>query len=201
MKIKTKVEQYKRLLAIAEAGLFYGKDRFDEERYQELKSIALSLLSDGEKEIEEQLTFILEKNEGYPTPKVDVRAFIKQENKILLVEDHHTKEWALPGGFAEIGYSPKENIEKEVKEETGLTVRVDQLLAIFDTNARKDLPQAFQYYKVIFGCSVIEGSFVANNETSNSAFFALDDLPALSQKRTTEEQLTILANGILPYFD
>lgn len=197
----TKSEQYKRLLAIAEAGLFYGKDPFDEERYQELKSIALSLLSNGDKEIEERLEFILEQNEGYPTPKVDVRAFIKQEDKVLLVEDSNTKEWALPGGFAEIGYSPKENIGKEVKEETGLTVTVDQLLAIFDTNTRKDIPQAFQYYKVIFECSIIEGSFITNNETSNSAFFALDDLPTLSQKRTTEEQLTILAKGNLPYFD
>jgi len=197
----TKNEKYKRLLAIAEAGLFYGKDPFDEERYQELKSIALSLLSNGDKEIEERLELILEQNEGYPTPKVDVRAFIKQEDKVLLVEDSHTKEWALPGGFAEIGYSPKENIEKEVKEETGLTVTVDQLLAIFDTNTRKDIPQAFQYYKVIFGCSIIGGSFITNNETSNSAFFALDDLPILSQKRTTEEQLAILAKGNLPYFE
>lgn len=65
----TKIEQYKRLLAIAEAGLFYGKDPFDEERYQELKSIALSLLSNGEKEIEEQLAFILDQNEGYPHQK------------------------------------------------------------------------------------------------------------------------------------
>lgn len=113
--IKTSFEQYKRLLAIAEAGLYYAKDPFDQERYEEMKSISLSLLSQDQDEIKKKITFSLEKEEGYPTPKVDVRAYIKKEGKVLLIEDKQTKEWALPGGFAEIGRSPKENIQKEVK--------------------------------------------------------------------------------------
>ncbi|OTP11198.1 hypothetical protein A5844_001332 [Enterococcus sp. 10A9_DIV0425] len=199
--IKTSFEQYKRLLAIAEAGLYYAKDPFDQERYEEMKSISLSLLSQDQDEIKKKITFSLEKEEGYPTPKVDVRAYIKKEGKVLLIEDKQTKEWALPGGFAEIGRSPKENIQKEVKEETGLTVTVDRLLAVFDTDLRKDVPQVFQYYKLVFSCSVLDGSFIENIETSSSGFFSLEDLPRLSEKRTTEEQLMILERENLPYVE
>ena len=110
------LEQYKRLLSIAEAGIFYGKDAFDKERYEELKEIALTLISDVGNEPIEKLENIVSANEGYPTPKIDVRAYIKEGNKILLVEDFPTKEWALPGGYAEIGLTPKESIIKEVFE-------------------------------------------------------------------------------------
>jgi ADP-ribose pyrophosphatase YjhB (NUDIX family) len=184
-------EKYQRLLAIADAGLYYGKDVYDQERYQEMKKIVLELM-DQSIATTEKLELILDRNEGYPTPKVDVRAFICKENKVLLVEDIHTKEWSLPGGYAEIGVSPKENIIKEVLEETGLTVEVDKLCGVFDTNLRKDIPQLFQYYKLVFGCSIKEGAFVPNSETTASGFFSLAELPPLSVKRTTKEQLMIL---------
>lgn len=195
------LEMYRRLLAIAEAGLYYGKDEFDKERYQELKKLSLELLSRVGRESVAELFQLTEQNEGYPTPKVDVRAYIKQEDKVLLVEDKKTKEWALPGGYAEVGLSPKENIQKEVLEETGLIVQVDELLGIFDTNLRKDIPQVYQYYKLIFSCSIIEGSFVENNETSNMDFFALDNLPKLSVKRTTREQLEYSQKQKNTYFE
>ena len=126
--------QYKRLLSIAEAGLYYGKDVYDKERYQEIKELALHLMSTVVDQDAAALTLLTEKNEGYPTPKVDVRALIQKDEKILLVEDSLTKEWSLPGGYAEIGLTPRENIKKEVLEETGLLVEVKELRAIFDTN-------------------------------------------------------------------
>ena len=136
--------QYKRLLSIAEAGLYYGKDVYDKERYQEIKELALHLMSTVVDQDAAALTLLTEKNEGYPTPKVDVRALIQKDEKILLVEDSLTKEWSLPGGYAEIGLTPRENIKKEVLEETGLLVEVKELRAIFDTNLRPDIPQVFQ---------------------------------------------------------
>lgn len=195
------LQKYKRLLALAEAGLFYGNDEFDKERYQELKDIALDLLLNISDESLENLENLFDKNEGYPTPKIDVRAYIKWNNKVLLVEDIKTKEWSLPGGYAEIGSSPKENIVREVFEETGLNVTVDKLLAVFDTDLREDLPQLFQYYKMIFSCTIVNGSFQDNLETSNIGFFNVNDLPKLSEKRTTKEQLVILENGTTTYCD
>ena len=186
--------QYKRLLSIAEAGLYYGKDVYDKERYQEIKELALHLMSTVVDQDAAALTLLTENNEGYPTPKVDVRALIQKDEKILLVEDSLTKEWSLPGGYAEIGLTPRENIKKEVLEETGLLVEVKELRAIFDTNLRPDIPQVFQYYKLVFECEVLAGDFIKNSETSNSDYFALNELPKLSIKRTTKEQLKQLVN-------
>lgn len=191
------LEQYRRLLSLAKAGLVYGKDSFDKERYHEIHAISLSLISQLGKETKSELHQLTEQDEGYPTPKIDVRAFIKKEDRILLVEDFHTKKWSLPGGFAEVGLSPKENIIKEVYEETGLKVESPELIAIFDTNLRKDIPQFYQYYKMIFLCTVNqekEKVFKANIETSDIGYFSLENLPSLSKKRTTKKQLEILNN-------
>ncbi|OTN75722.1 hypothetical protein A5886_000798 [Enterococcus sp. 8G7_MSG3316] len=183
------LKQYQRLLSIAEAGLFYGKDVYDMERFQELKELALTLLSQAVDEDIATLKVYLDQHDGYPTPKVDVRALIRKGNQVLLVQDSHTKEWSLPGGYAEVGLTPKENIQKEVLEETGLTVAVGPLRAIFDTNLREDIPQLFQYYKLVFACDVLSGEFAANSETIQSGYFGLEALPPLSVKRTTKEQL------------
>lgn len=69
----------------------------------------------------------------YPTPKVDVRGVVLNETKqILLVKERLDGKWTIPGGWAEIGISPKENLLKEMKEETGLEVNADRLLAVFN---------------------------------------------------------------------
>ncbi|MBM6614762.1 NUDIX hydrolase [Desemzia sp. RIT804] len=193
------LEQYRRLLSIAEAGIYYGKDVFDKERYEELKEISLKLIREVGNEPLEKLENIVASNEGYPTPKIDVRAYIKKGNKVLLVEDLPTKEWALPGGYAEVGLTPKESIIKEVMEETGLTVDECELVAVFDTNLRKDIPQLFQYYKLVFYCTVTDGVFKENIETSDADFFDLENLPKLSQNRTTKEQLIELSNNTSIY--
>ena len=124
-----KLAQYKRLLALSQAGLYYGKDVFDKERFEEIRTISLELISEIGKETFEEIKALTTIGEGHPTPKVDVRAYIK-DGKVLLIEDKRTKEWSLPGGFAEIGLSPEENVRKEVYEETGLTVETTQLRAV-----------------------------------------------------------------------
>ncbi|UDE96240.1 NUDIX hydrolase [Carnobacterium viridans] len=196
------LEHYRRLLSIAEAGLFYGEDLFDKERYEELQELSLKLISNLSNEPIKKLKNIVDSNEGYPTPKIDVRGYIKKNDKILLVEDAKTKKWAMPGGYAEVGLSPKENVIKEVLEETGLIVESCELIAVFDTNLRKDIPQMFQYYKLVFNCIVNDdGLFKENIETSDMDFFTLDNLPSLSLDRTTKEQLIKLSTSTKVYFD
>ncbi|SDQ09414.1 ADP-ribose pyrophosphatase YjhB, NUDIX family [Carnobacterium viridans] len=200
--IDSYLEHYRRLLSIAEAGLFYGEDLFDKERYEELQELSLKLISNLSNEPIKKLKNIVDSNEGYPTPKIDVRGYIKKNDKILLVEDAKTKKWAMPGGYAEVGLSPKENVIKEVLEETGLIVESCELIAVFDTNLRKDIPQMFQYYKLVFNCIVNDdGLFKENIETSDMDFFTLDNLPSLSLDRTTKEQLIKLSTSTKVYFD
>jgi ADP-ribose pyrophosphatase YjhB (NUDIX family) len=190
----------RRMLAISQAGLAYAKDRFDVERYQDLHDLTVKQLAELTDRSTETIQGFLQNESGYPTPKVDVRAFIRQQDQVLLVADA-TGHWALPGGFAEVGWTPKANVIKEVHEECGLAVTVSALRSIYDTALRPDIPQVFQYYKLIFACEINSGNFETNSETVGMAWFSLDQLPPLSLKRTTPEQLKQLFASPELYID
>ena len=179
-----------RMLAITDTGLTYTKDPFDRERYEDLRQILWSVLQDQTELNQEELTAILKPTGSYATPLMDVRAWIVQDQKICLVRGQGEDTWALTGGFGEVGYSPKENIRKEVQEETGFSVEVGSLLAIFDTN-RFQL-QNKQYVKFVFDCQLLDGRFQENQEVAELGFFNIDNLPPLSEKRITKEQMDIL---------
>ena len=179
-----------RMLAITDTGLTYTKDPFDRERYEDLRQILWSVLQDQTELDQEELTAILKPTGSYVTPLIDVRAWIVQDQKICLVRGQGEDTWALHGGFGEVGYSPKENIRKEVQEETGFSVEVGSLLAIFDTN-RFQL-QNKQYVKFVFDCQLLDGRFQENQEVAELGFFDISALPPLSEKRITKEQMEIL---------
>ncbi|WP_250307606.1 NUDIX hydrolase [Streptococcus sp. Marseille-Q3533] len=179
-----------RMLAITDTGLTYTKDPFDRERYEDLRQILWSLLQDQTELNQEELTAIFQPSGSYATPLMDVRAWIVQDQKICLVRGQGEDTWALPGGFGEVGYSPKENIRKEVQEETGFFAEVGSLLAIFDTN-RFQL-QNKQYAKFVFDCQLLDGRFQENQEVAELGFFDIVSLPPLSEKRITKEQMDIL---------
>ena len=179
-----------RMLAITDTGLTYTKDPYDRERYEDLRQILWSLLQDQTELNKEELTAILKPSGSYATPLMDVRAWIVQDQKICLVRGQGEDTWALPGGFGEVGYSPKENIRKEVQEETGFTSEVGSLLAVFDTN-RFQL-QNKQYAKFVFDCQLLDGRFQENQEVAELGFFDIVSLPPLSEKRITKEQMDIL---------
>ena len=179
-----------RMLAITDTGLTYSKDPYDRERYEDLRQILWSVLQDQTELVQEELTAILKPTGSYATPLMDVRAWIVQDQKICLVRGQGEDTWALPGGFGEVGYSPKENIRKEVQEETGFSAEVGSLLAVFDTN-RFQL-QNKQYAKFVFDCQLLDGHFQENQEIAELEFFDIKALPPLSEKRITQEQMEIL---------
>ena len=179
-----------RMLAITDTGLTYSKDPYDRERYEDLRQILWSLLQDQTELNQEELTAIFQPSGSYATPLMDVRAWIVQDQKICLVRGQGEDTWALPGGFGEVGYSPKENIRKEVQEETGFFAEVGSLLAIFDTNRFQI--QSKQYAKFVFDCRLLDGDFQENQEVAELGFFDISALPPLSEKRITKEQMEIL---------
>ena len=179
-----------RMLAITDTGLTYTKDPFDRERYEDLRQILWSLLQDQTELNQEELTAIFQPSGSYATPLMDVRAWIVQDQKICLVRGQGEDTWALPGGFGEVGYSPKENIRKEIQEETGFFSEVGSLLAVFDTNCFQ--LQNKQYAKFVFDCQLLDGRFQENQEVAELGFFNIENLPPLSEKRITKEQMDIL---------
>ena len=190
MKTSDFVKYLQRMIAITDTGLTFTKDTFDRERYEDLRSLLGEMLSQVSDLDAEEVTEVLKPTFAYATPLMDVRAWIVEDEKVCLVRGQGEDSWALPGGFGEVGYSPTENILKEIEEETGSEAKVERLLAVFDTN-RFQL-QSKQYAKFVFECKLLAGRFQENQEIADLQFFAIDQLPVLSEKRITKEQIEIL---------
>lgn len=126
---------------------------------------------------------------GYLTPRVDVRAAVFKENRLLLVREQADGLWALPGGWAEVGQSAAESVEREVREESGYIVRAVKLLACWDRNKHPHPPIPAHAYKLLFRCELLGGVATASTETTEVGFFAEDQIPALSLT-TLPEQIT-----------
>ena len=190
MKTSDFVKYLQRMIALTDTGLTFTKDPFDRERYEDLRSLLTEMLNQASDLDSEEVAEVLKPTSAYATPLMDVRAWIVEDEKICLVRGQGENDWALPGGFGEVGYSPTENILKEIEEETGFEAKVERLLAVFDTN-RFQL-QSKQYAKFVFECKLLDGQFQKNQEIADLQFFAIDQLPNLSEKRITKEQIEIL---------
>ncbi|WP_174240703.1 NUDIX hydrolase N-terminal domain-containing protein [Granulicella sp. S156] len=183
-----------RLQALAQAGLAYTTSLYDRERYEEIRAISVRLLEELTEEPLEKIVRVFASEDGYQTPKVDIRAVIVREGpEILLVReklDHG--RWTLPGGWADVGYTPYEVAAKEAYEETGLIVQPSRLLALFDKRKHPHPPQPWYIYKAFIQCEVVGGSLMQDTqETIGARWFRRDELPSieLSTDRTTASQL------------
>ncbi|MDO4289031.1 MAG: NUDIX hydrolase [Eubacterium sp.] len=192
----------KQLQAIAQAGLAYSKDKYDRERFEQIRSLSVEIMAHYTEAGEEKIRDLFCGETGYQTPKVDVRAAIFKDDEILLVKESIDGRWSMPGGWADIGLSIKENIAKEAFEEAGLRVVPRQLVGIYDWVKNTEKPNPFAIYKAVMVCDVEGGAFTPNIETEDAGYFALDKLPPLSSGRTTEalirQCLTVFKNPEIP---
>jgi ADP-ribose pyrophosphatase YjhB (NUDIX family) len=176
------------IYTLSQAGLAYSKNDFDLERYHRLQEISAEIIS-GQSKLEKEA--ILESfaiQNGYPTPKVDVRGAVVRDGKILLVQEVTDGCWALPGGWADLGESPLEMVEREVREESGMLVKARKVAAIYDANRVAPL-EFYHAYKIIFLCDILGGEPTASMETPAVGFFDPADLPPLSLFRTNQRIL------------
>jgi len=181
-----------RIQAIAQTGLHYIQNDFDRQRYSELRELSVLLASKISDAEINKIRDIFTSDTGYQTPKIDIRSVVIKDDKILLTRERIDNKWSLPGGFADINYSPSEVAVKEALEETGLKVKCERLLAVVDTNKHGFPPLEYHYYKMIFQCSIIGGELKGSNETLESRFFSFDGLPELSTMRNTEELFRLI---------
>jgi len=176
------------LQALAQAGLAYGKDVYDLERYQRIREISAEILSCKTGIPMDTVTGLFCSESGYQTPKLDTRAAIFQGDKILLVHENDGT-WCLPGGWCDVNLSAAENVIKEVKEEAGLDVTAELVIAVQDREKHNWPVYANKICKIFFLCSVIGGEFVPNSETTETRYFGLENLPVLATEKVTEEQI------------
>lgn len=125
---------------------------------------------------------------GYQTPKLDTRAAVFQDGKILLVRENDGR-WSLPGGWVDVDVSVKENVIKEVREEAGLEVTADTVIAVQDREKHNRPVYAWKVCKIFVLCSLVGGRFAPNIETTESGYFSLEDLPPLAEEKNNREQV------------
>lgn len=178
------------LQSLAQAGLYYGKDRFDIERFERIREISAEMISYKTEIPLDKVKDLFCSETGYQTPKLDTRAAIFQDEKILLVQENNGT-WSLPGGWVDVDCSVRENTVKEVKEEAGLDVTADLVIAIQDRDKHNLPVYAYKVCKVFVMCSVTGGSFQENSETRDSGYFSLDELPRLAEEKNTREQIAM----------
>lgn len=178
-----------RIQSIAQAGLQYGKDKFDKMRYEELRKISAEMLSD-KTDISVDKVYDLFCNEtGYQTPKVDTRAAVFVDGRILLVRENNGT-WSLPGGWCDVDQSVASNTVKEVREETGFSVSAEKLIAVQDWRKHNVTNYAYGVVKTFVLCRYIEGEFEDNIETTEIGFFDRDEIPEnLANEKCTKEQI------------
>ncbi len=178
------VEWVKQLQAIGQAGKTYSKDKFDLERFEQLTDISHKMFAELSNTPVERVAELFMPEVGYPTPKVDLRAAVIKDNKILLVREREDDCWSLPGGWADVCETPSAGIVREVLEESGYVVNSPRLVAIKDRDVHPYYPKfPYHIYKMFFLCQFESGEAMTNIEISDIGFFGLDELPQLSEGR------------------
>lgn len=187
--MESSLDLVRRLLALAQSGLHFTPQEYDRERYREVIDIATRLLSFESGVASEYLrrTWLVE--DGYATPKVDVRGAVFRDRHVLLVRETSDGKWTLPGGWADVNDSPALAVEKEIEQESGFTARAVKLAAVYDRNKHGHPPYFFHAWKLFFICEITSGAPRLSHETDGVEFFPLDALPELSTGRSTATQI------------
>ena len=192
--------------SLAQAGLAYCNNVYDEERYIRLREIAAEMLAEKTDLSLEKVKELFCGETGYQTPKLDTRAAIFKDGKILLTHEKNGT-WALPGGWVDVLESVGSNTIKEVQEETGLEAEAVRLIAVQDRNRHNKPVYAYSVCKIFVLCEAVGGEFKENSETTEIGYFALSELPTpLAEEKNNREQIEMCFKAYLnphwqPLFD
>ena len=182
--------------ALAQDGLAYTNNNYDIERYNRLREISAEMISLKTDLSLDKVKDLFCNEEGYQTPKLDTRAAIFKDNKILLVHENNDT-WSLPGGWVDVLESIYSNTVKEVYEEAGLEVIPDKIIAIQDRNKHNTPIYAYGICKVFVLCNLKGGGFKENIETTEIKYFSYDELPEnLANEKNTKEQIKMCFDAL-----
>jgi ADP-ribose pyrophosphatase YjhB (NUDIX family) len=179
----------RKVQAIAQNGLHFTQDQFDRERFTQLQDLASSILA-AELDIPlGKAKAFWDKEEGYATPKVDVRGGVFDGDKVLLVRERSDGGWTLPGGWVDVNDAPSDAVAREILEESGYRAKPTKLAMLVDKNRHPHPPSIHHIYKLFFLCELTGGAPTVSNETDGVDFFPINALPPLSVGRTLASQI------------
>jgi ADP-ribose pyrophosphatase YjhB (NUDIX family) len=181
----------RKVQAIAQNGLTFTKDPFDRERFEQLQQLVTDILTSELTITPGQLQNLWVGDDGYATPKVDVRGAVFDQDEILLVRERSDGKWTMPGGWVDIGDAPSFAVEREIREESGYLAKTVKLAAVYDRNHPRHghPPSILHIYKLFFLCERTGGAPTLSSETDGVEFFPVTALPPLSVGRTSQSQI------------
>jgi ADP-ribose pyrophosphatase YjhB (NUDIX family) len=183
------LEWAREIQALAQTECHYAHDDFQRDRCRRLMDIAAKMISENTGIDFLPLAEAFHSQIGYATPKIDVRAAVFHEGKLLLVRERLDGGWTMPGGWADVGDTPSKAAEREVWEEAGFQVKARKVIGVYDANRVRPL-EIFHAFKIIFLCDILDGEARTSQETTEVAFFSRDSIPAqFSGERTTERHI------------
>src|SRR5688572_31432023 len=91
------------IFSLSQSGLTYSRNEYDIERYKRLQKIAAEMIADQSELSKEAVLESFSMQAGYITPKIDVRGAVIQDGQILLIQESADDQWAMPGGWADLG--------------------------------------------------------------------------------------------------
>ncbi|NCD23972.1 MAG: NUDIX domain-containing protein [Deltaproteobacteria bacterium] len=183
--------------SLAQTGLAFTKNPFDRISFTRLSDIAAEILAEHSQLPLPLIRRSFSLEPGYATPKVDVRAAVVRDGRILLVREKSDGKWAMPGGWADVGDRPSETAERETLEESGFLVRATKLVGAFDANRGERANMFYHAVKLVFLCDLVGGEATVSMETLDVDFFDFNDLPPLSEFRTNHRHLDEIVEHLL----
>lgn len=109
------------------------------------------------------------------SPLLTVDAVVERAGKVLLVRRRNPPYrdcWALPGGFVEYGESVEEAVVRELKEETGLEIRVKGLLGVYSEPGRDPRGHVVSICFLATG----EGAEKGGSDVAEARFFSPEEI-------------------------
>lgn len=118
-----------------------------------------------------------------PIPLVGVGAVITAGCRVVLIrrgKEPSRGEWSIPGGLVRVGETLREAVTREAAEETGLTVRPEELVELLERIFRDDQGRVrYHYVLADYRCQVTGGHLIAGSDALDAQWVERDELEQL----------------------